>query len=288
MKVLSRFSFSLILLSSLSLSSFANSGRTGLAKKFSIPPLQDSHIVVGQTYQEELNPQSIKVLVWNLLKAERPTWSEDFMRLSEKKDILMLQEGYLNPVMESTFDQMYNFRFDFGVSFLYDKDNFTPTGSVIGSRATPTETGILRTTDLEPFIKTPKTMTYAKYPVAGFQQKLLAITIHGMNFTKDKFFENQVDDACRLISRHRGPVIFAGDFNTRNRPRMAYLRKKMQELDIKEVTFRNDKRKSFLGVPLDHAFARGLLVRDSRVVTEVVSSDHKALEIDFALDTQSK
>ena len=262
----------------------ASADRTGFAKKFSIPPIEDSHIVMGQTYVSELDPNSIKVLVWNLLKAERKDWSKDFTKLAEKKDLLFLQEGYLNPVMESTFDQMYPFRFDFGVSFLYNKDNYTPTGSVLGSKVTPISTGVMRSRDLEPFIKTPKMITYGVYPIADSSKELLALTIHGVNFTTTKAFKNQINDAIKLIDQHDGPVVFAGDFNTRNQERMKFLRSKMFARDFKEVTFWNDKRKSFLGVPLDHAFAKGMLVRDSRVVVDVKSSDHKALEIEFAVD----
>jgi endonuclease/exonuclease/phosphatase (EEP) superfamily protein YafD len=277
------FKFSYIILG-LSLSLQSSASRWGLAKQYTIPPLKDSHIVLGQTYQDELDPKSIKVLVWNLLKAERKNWTEDFMGLSEKKDILLLQEGYLNPVMESTFNQMHQFRFDMAVSFLYNKDANTPTGTVLGSKTTPVKTGILRTSDYEPFIKTPKAITYGVYEIAQSDKKLLALTIHGMNFTKDEALEKQVLDAIKVIDAHDGPVIFAGDFNTRNKARSTFLRNIMKAKNFKEVTYRNDKRMKFLVYPLDHTFVRGLLVRDSKVITDVKSSDHKALDMEFALD----
>jgi endonuclease/exonuclease/phosphatase (EEP) superfamily protein YafD len=275
-----------ILVLSITLSLHGYAQRRGLAKQYSIPALEDSHIITGQTYETELNPHSIKVLVWNLLKAERKMWSRDFMKLSEKKDILLLQEGYLNPVMESTFDQMYQFRFDMGVSFLYNKDNYTPTGTILGSRISPVKTGILRTKNFEPFIKTPKMITYGVYPIRESSQTLLALTIHGMNFSQDKAFEDQIVDALKVIDQHQGPVIFAGDFNTRNKSRLSFLRKKMGARGLKEVTYLNtQKRMNFLGNYLDHTFARGLLVRDSKVVVDVDSSDHKALDMEFALDS---
>ena len=271
---------------SLFLSLHGHADRRGFAKQYSIPAIEDSHIITGQTYETELNPNSIKVLVWNLLKAERKMWSTDFMRLSEKKDILLLQEGYLNTVMESTFDQMYQFRFDMGISFLYNKDNYTPTGTILGSRVTPVKTGILRTKDFEPFIKTPKMITYGVYPVRDSGQSLLALTIHGMNFTNDKAFEAQILDALKVIDQHEGPIIFAGDFNTRNKSRLSFLTSNMVKRGMKEVTYLNtQKRMKVFGNYLDHTFVRGLLVRDSRVVVEVDSSDHKALDMEFAIDT---
>ena len=35
-----------------------------------------------------------------------------------------------------------------------------------------------------------------------------------MNVTSNKAFYRQIDDAIRAMSGHRGPIIFAGDFNT--------------------------------------------------------------------------
>jgi endonuclease/exonuclease/phosphatase (EEP) superfamily protein YafD len=131
-------------------------------------------------------------------------------------------------------------------------------------------------------------ITYGSFPIAGSSKKLLALTIHGVNFTNTGAFKNQINDAIKVIDRHHGPVIFAGDFNTRNKARMTFLRNKMFARHFKEVTFVNDKRKSFLGIPLDHAYSKGMLVRDSKVVLDVKSSDHKALEIEFAVDPLSK
>jgi endonuclease/exonuclease/phosphatase (EEP) superfamily protein YafD len=262
----------------------ADAKRRFLAKKYTIPSIEKSHIVMGSAEKTHLNPKSIKVLVWNLLKAERKSWNYDFTRMSKDKDILLLQEGYLNDITEYTFGELNNFRFDFGVSFLYNKDNDTPTGTVVGSSVVPLETGILRTKDFEPFIKTPKTMTWGKYPIAGSDKSLLVISIHGMNFTKQYAFNNQVRQALAVIDKHSGPAIFAGDFNTRTKKRLRFLKTKMKMRRFKEIGYVDDKRMSVFGNVLDHTFTRGLLIRDSKVLVNIKSSDHKAMELDLVVD----
>lgn len=258
--------------------------RWGLAKQYSIPSLSESHLVVGQSEKNELNANSIKILVWNLLKAERKNWSTDFKSMAENSDILMLQEGYLNPTMENAFLNLKGFRFDFGVSFLYNKDDNTPTGTALGSRVEPEESGLLRTSEYEPLIKTPKTITYGLYPIAKSDESLLVLSIHGLNFTEHNPFVRQIEEALALLDQHDGPVVFAGDFNTRTKKRMSYLRNQMLKRGFKEVAFNNDKRMKVLGHYLDHAFIKKMLVRKARVLAHIKTSDHKPLELDLVLD----
>ena len=70
----------------------AQAKRRFLAKKYSIPAIENSHIVMGSASKSYLNPKSIKVLIWNLLKAERKAWSYDFLRMSkDNNDLKHLQ-----------------------------------------------------------------------------------------------------------------------------------------------------------------------------------------------------
>ena len=48
----------------------AEAKRWRLAKQYTIPSMSKSHITMGQSQKSELNPDSIKILVWNLLKAK--------------------------------------------------------------------------------------------------------------------------------------------------------------------------------------------------------------------------
>ena len=276
----------LILSLILGFASQAQAKRWGFAKKFKIPPISESHVKIGEASRSELDPNSIKVLVWNLYKGEKKNFARDFKKLSRDKDILLLQEGYLDNHMTPTLENMTDFQFDMGVSFIYKKKNHTKTGSFIGSKVKPEEVSFRRTSDLEPFIKTPKTTTHAYYPIAGTDKTLLALSIHGINFANHQAFVNHVNLSVDLIQNHDGPIIYGGDFNTRTKKRTRHLKRLMTSLGLKESTFRNDKRMRAVkvGQYLDHVFTKGLLVRDAEVLKDIKSSDHKAMILDLVLD----
>jgi len=250
-------------------------------KKYRIPALSESYLEQGQASQDELNPKSIKILVWNMLKGNRKDWSKDYAKIAQANDILLLQEGYLNSKMSKGLAQLDGFLYHMGVSFLYVKDNNVPTGTIIGSKVDPFESGFVRTYDVEPIIKTPKTITHASYSIEGSTEKLLVLNIHGMNFSNHQTFVNHIDQALELIEAHSGPVVFAGDFNTRTKKRMAHLRRVLNKEGMKELGFRFDKRSKVFGNYLDHVFARGLLTRDSVVLKDIKSSDHKPMQVEF-------
>jgi endonuclease/exonuclease/phosphatase (EEP) superfamily protein YafD len=265
------------------LASSAFAKRWGLAKKYSIPPMSQSYASLGSSSAVELDPDSIKVLVWNLYKGEKKSFVPDFKKYADGHDILLIQEGYWNPKMTGAFSYLSQYRFDMGVSFLYNKDNYTKTGTVIGSRIEPIDFEFVRTRNMEPFIRTPKTTAYAYYPIAGSSKSLLVVNIHGMNLTKHQSFVNQVNQAVDIIVQHDGPVIYAGDFNTRTKKRLKYMRDAMRMIGMTEIGYRNDKRMKvkILGHILDHTFIKDLLVRDSEVLKDVKGSDHKAMKMDF-------
>jgi endonuclease/exonuclease/phosphatase (EEP) superfamily protein YafD len=277
----------LVLLSLLlGFSTQANARRWGFAKKFTIPPISESHIKIGDVTAGELDPNSMKIFVWNVYKGEKKGWVQDFKKLTSDMDILLIQEGYLDNRMSSTLESMSNFQFDMGVSFLYKKKNNTETGSFIGSKIKPSEFDFTRTKDLEPFIKTPKVTTHAYYPIAGTNKKLLTLNIHGINFANHQAFVNHVNQSVEIIKNHDGPVVYGGDFNTRTRKRTRHLKRVMASLGLKETSFRNDRRMRAVkvGPILDHVFIRGLLVRDAEVLKDLKSSDHKAMVLDLVLD----
>src|SRR5690606_3557520 len=152
------------------------------AKKFRVPPLKESHINFGSAESSALNPDSIKVLVWNILKGERKKFENDFKKMAKDVDVFLLQEGFHNDKNERIFTDIKGVHWDFGVSFLWLKENETPGGTIIGTRAEPSLYILKRTHDLEPIIKTPKTLSIAKIPLAGKDQELLVVSIHGLNF----------------------------------------------------------------------------------------------------------
>lgn len=270
-----------VLLLSLFITTGVQAKRLWPASKFMIPPLSESYISMGQAREQQLNPKSIKILVWNMLKGSRKSWTSDYAKIANGNDILMLQEAYWNDHMVQGLDNLQDYLYQLGVSFLYLKDNNTPTGTVIGSKVEPVDSGFVRTRDLEPFIKTPKAMTYATYAIAGSAKELMVINIHGINFANHSAFENHIEQALDIIDSHNGPIVFAGDFNTRTKKRMAHLRGVLSHKGFTELGFRDDKRSKVFGNYLDHAFVRGLLVKDAVVLKHIKSSDHKPMRLDL-------
>lgn len=251
--------------------------RRGLAKRYSIPPMSESYIRFGQAESAALNPNSINVMVWNILKGDRKKFERDFLKHGKDIDLFVLQEGFHNDKNERIMTSLPGVQWDFAVSFLWKKEGDTPGGTLLGSKAAPSNFVNERTHDLEPFIKTPKTLSIGTYPLEGRDDELLVISIHGINFTTTQTLQTQMFTAARYIKAHNGPVIFAGDFNTRNWDRYNAMVDVMNDLGMMAVSFKDDKRLKPFGVYLDHAFVRGLNVKNSVCLRKLKSSDHKAM-----------
>ncbi len=256
--------------------------KCAFGKKYEIPPLSQSHLQLGESSERALNPKSIKVLVWNILKGYKKTFDRDFSRMAMNQDLLLLQEGYWSDHVVSALEHLPNFQFDFAVSFIYKKDNHTPTGTMLGSKVTPLDFRNIRTEGLESFICTPKTTSTAFYEIDGSDKDLLVINIHGMNFTSTAKFQAQVLQAVELIKNHDGPVIYAGDFNTHLKKRKKWLKKTLYNEGLFDINFKKDSRKKFLVGELDHFFVRGLAVKNAWTEKNK-SSDHAAMFAELSL-----
>jgi hypothetical protein len=74
----------------------------------------DSDVLVNYNIiesQEPLYPLNIKVLVWNMYKGAKLSWLENFQHLSLGKDLLLLQEVYLNNKMVDAFNETKEFHY---------------------------------------------------------------------------------------------------------------------------------------------------------------------------------
>lgn len=249
----------------------------------------DSEVVLklGNLFDEEeieiegLDPNSINVLVWNIYKGGRESFVRDYSILSKNKDIIVLQEGYLSSELKKLFNSHQGYEYYFATSFM-DEDDLIPTGVMTGSNIQATQVYFQRSKEKEPIYKTPKMTIFSEYAIAGYAKKLLVANIHGLNFTDAEYFLEQVDQAIRYIKKHNGPVIFAGDFNTRDYPRINGLEKMIKDLGLIEVKFKPDLRKTFLSYPLDHIYYKGLMLRSSKTY-DVDGSDHAAMSAEFYL-----
>lgn len=254
---------------------------------FKLIPETEAHYQSGAAKFRYLDSKSIRAFVWNIKKTEEPCWRKEFEGYGKDKDIILVQEGYQNELYNQTTEGFEGFRWDFGASFLYTKYNNTATGTAIGSNVDPSEVIVKHSVDMEPVVGTPKSMTFAKYPLSDSTEELLVISIHGINITSFGSFKRQLAQAEEQINAHNGPVLFAGDFNTRTKSRTAYLFELMNKLKLKAVNFKNANYRmawKFTRNYLDHGFIRGLTVKNAEVLKDSTGSDHKPMMLELALE----
>ncbi|WP_457551048.1 endonuclease/exonuclease/phosphatase family protein [Desulfobacula sp.] len=232
--------------------------------------------------QETISPESINILCWNVYKGKRDGWLNDFNTLSKDMDIILIQEARRNGKEQGGFG-ITGMGWNFAQSFSYHKKLIFSTGVMTLSKACPVFVSYLLTSSREPLTHTPKISLLSLYSLTGTPKKLLVINTHGINFVKSSDFASQMMDIEKKIKRHRGPVIFAGDFNTWNKKRVSILSKIMNRSEMKEVLFHPDTRTRRFRHVLDHVFYRGLKLKQAKVFNAITSSDHKAMGIEFYL-----
>ena len=257
-----------------------------VSRYFNRVPIEKAHVVSGAANDRFFNPESIKILVWNIKKTQEAAWKQEFTELSKDKELFLLQEAYPNELFNTTLASLGNFRWDMGISFTYKLYDNLPTGTMIGSSVDASEVLVTHSPDLEPVTETPKAMTYAKYPIDGSLNELLVINIHGINFTGHSAFVRHMLQAEEEIKKHSGPVFMAGDFNTRTLDRLEYMFDMMKRLGLKEINFRNGAARmkaKFTNNILDHGFVRGLVVKDAEVFYKSLGSDHRPMTIEVAV-----
>ncbi len=253
--------------------------------KYIIPEDKDVIKNYGQyTEGEFLDPSHIKVLVWNMYKGANPSWQEDFLNLTDGKDVLLLQEVYMNSRMSEVFSAS-DFGYHVATSFLNSKDNHYATGVASASKAKPSRVTFARSPDREPFVKTPKMISFSEYSLKDTDKKIVFISIHAINFVSARKLERQLSQIEEYLKAWKGHVVLGGDFNTWSKKKIKILRSLANRLGLDEVQFdpNHDGRMEVFGNKLDYIFTKGLSHHHARVYSEVLGSDHKALEVELRL-----
>jgi endonuclease/exonuclease/phosphatase (EEP) superfamily protein YafD len=246
-----------------------------------VPSIKDIMLDMGQFTEEELNPDSIKILVWNMYKGENPTWAEDYEKLTEGQDILMNQEMYLNDLMKDMFSKHEGYGYHTATSFIYLPSK-TRTGVTTASRVRTTKYKPQRSRALEPAIKTPKMALETFYKIQGTDKELMAVNIHAINFVSTQALGSQLRDLAKDIKDYKGPVVFAGDFNTWSPGKLRLMRRIIVKgLKMKEVAFKEDHRKKVFNNIIDYVFVRDLEVIDSKSYGDILGSDHTPMTVEL-------
>jgi len=227
--------------------------------------------------KNELNSLNFKVLNWNSYKGNKKGWREDFERLSSHSDLVVLQEGYLTDELQEIFNEK-QYSWDIAKAFTY-YDIYS--GVLTASKVKPDFLCSFRV--FEPLSGIPKTVLITRYPLSDTNQSLLLANIHMINFSLDiAAYREQLEKIVEVLSRHSGPLIISGDFNSWSAERMKILTDITQQLGVKAVTFDTDHRVTFMTRRVDHIFYRKLTLLEA-FTEEVETSDHNPMLVTFRL-----
>jgi len=219
----------------------------------------------------------LNLLVWNIYKQNHSNWQSALQALAKDKQLLLLQEASMTAELRTWIDQGQW------------------SGNIVDAfKAFDTSAGVLNLahqlpklacayTEMEPWLRLPKSAIYATYPLSN-GQVLAVVNIHAINFTygTDEY-HRQLGLLANALSKHSGPMIVAGDFNSWSEERLQVVKSLLGKLSVKEAVFQPDHRKQFInGLPLDHVFYRGLVLEKAEAPISD-ASDHNPIEVYFSL-----
>ncbi len=231
-------------------------------------------------YQNSL-PKSIDVsdglslIVWNIYKQNRNNWQNELNQLTEGSDLVLLQEASMTKelIQWVTSGQ-------WGSTRVNAFEVFEQSAGVL-SLATHLPIEACAYTHEEPWLQLPKSALWSRYQLSNGEE-LAVINIHAVNFTfGTEDYKAQLKSLTDNLQKYRGPVIFAGDFNSWSEARFAVLKEALEKVGLTEVVFDPDNRTQFMtGLVLDHVFYRGLEVEKAKApITD--ASDHNPMRVTF-------
>ncbi len=224
-----------------------------------------------------LSPDSISILNWNIFKEQRQNWEVDLLLLSHEKDIILLQEAALTEELLEVLQQR-NLYWNLNSGFKYKGID---TGVLVASTVQSLDSCGLRHS--EPFISVPKTILVSRYAIIDSPQELLVANIHGINISLGtSAYQEQLSGLEKVLKKHDGPIILAGDFNNWSEERTDIMMGLAEKLSLQVLTFDEGGRTLFLGDPVDQILYRGLEPL-SQAVYPVTSSDHNPISVTFRL-----
>ena len=220
-----------------------------------------------------LDPEAIRILLWNIHKESDAGWEQDLARMAKSNDALLLQEVTLLAPLQDVL-QVARHRWIMASSFIYADNDI---GVLTATRVLPVANCTQRV--VEPLIRIPKSTVISWLPLGKTAQTIAIANVHAINFTVTlDAYRAQFAALVDVLGEHPGPIVLAGDFNTWSDQRFEVVREVATRLGLAEVTYADDRRALFLGHKVDHVFVRGLDVVGSRA-SLVTSSDHNPIEV---------
>jgi endonuclease/exonuclease/phosphatase (EEP) superfamily protein YafD len=223
-----------------------------------------------------LNADEIRLVSWNMQKVNAPNWRADYSRLTDGRDLVLIQEASLN------------------VDTIGDLPSVPYWSFAPGYRTGASITGVLTLSSIqplarcsfsntEPLLRTPKATSITQFALQGSDETLLVVNVHAVNFSLGLgIYKRQFSQISDVLEGHKGPIILSGDLNTWRRGRTQTIETMAANLELMPVEFDDDNRKRFLGSPLDHIYIRGLFATDSDS-SVVTSSDHNPMTVTLGM-----
>lgn len=239
----------------------------------------DELLVLGCAQQKTLGPV-IRCLVWNILKAKRAKWHEDFTQLIADRDLVLLQEAVLNAPSDSLFKQSVRYEWVMARSFRHPRTH-VEHGVNTGCAAESVERHFYLSPHAEPLSQTQKLLLVTLYPLQGEDAQLLVLNMHAINFVSVQKYVEQLDQLAAALTPHEGPVILAGDFNTWNPARLEHFQSIARQAGLVEAVMQRQSRLAHMNQHLDHVFYRGLTLRSVESLSYYNSSDHAPITATF-------
>ncbi len=238
-------------------------------------------VCIKEHKNHQLQEDSITLLNWNVHKNNHHyKWLHDFANILHKynPNLISFQE-YQTMSRRSILDKDEDFGYGFFPNIAYKQQMY---GLLTASKSKMYNFHSLFSHDVEPIIKTPKVSFVSQHRMYN-GESLTVINVHMINFVKiNKYIAQlkQIEDVCL---KDEGALILTGDFNTWSQKRMRLLRHMTEAAGLDIVTFEKEyHKKSFMAHPLDHIFYRGLIQRDSKILKEIKTSDHKPIMVTFS------
>ncbi|MHC4976670.1 MAG: endonuclease/exonuclease/phosphatase family protein, partial [Planctomycetota bacterium] len=246
---------------------------------------QDTLVIMGRTAQAPLGPE-LSLLLWNMNKGRASNWHDDFERLKQGKDLLLLQEAVLKPASKWIFEHCEMFEWVMARSYRYPPKQ-SQTGVKTGAATPSLEQKGHASPDQEPFLRTPKMLLCTTYPLVDHPEYLLVINVHAINFVSVKKYARQLEQIRTAAGDHTGPLLLGGDFNNWNKARRRHLESLISDLQLEEVPLERPSDVPQHPHRMDYVFFRGLTLLRSQVHTEITSSDHYPVTVSFSTQITS-
>jgi len=239
----------------------------------------DALLVLGEPRQQALGPV-IRCLVWNILKAKRAHWADDFGDLIADRDLVLLQEAVLRAPSDTLFSRSTRLEWIMARSFR-DPRSGVEHGIKTGCVAAAQQRDFHLSPYSEPVSNTRKLLLVTRYALRGERATLLVLNMHAINFVTLVKYAGQLEQLRRELAAHDGPVLLAGDFNTWSPARLERFVAVTAEAGLHEAAMSRSRRLAHLNSHLDHVFYRGLRLRGVAALERVRSSDHAPITATF-------